>query len=189
MFALRFTSLFLLATSFVSAIPAPAPAGAAIVEKRASTADIVTVFNTLKGSTDSILPQITGLVSGGNATDATVTPLINDLTAAFDIATASLAALPPTDAAKRQSDDDVATLVAGILTDVTNALDGLLGTASTIPALGGLLAGVDVSLNQVLKGLETLLAGVLTLVANLLVDVAGLLRSLALGLTLASLGL
>ncbi|KAF7345710.1 Sc15 protein [Mycena venus] len=186
MFALRFASLFLLSTTFVSASPTSADAGLAV---RASTADIQTVFNTLKGSTDTILPQITSLVSGGTATDETVTPLINDLTAALDTATASLATLSPIELRKRQSDDEIAELVAGILTDVTNALDGLLGTASTIPALGGLLAGVDVSLHQVLLGLEILLAGVLNLVANLLVDVAGLLRSLALGLTLAALGL
>ncbi|KAJ6585648.1 hypothetical protein B0H19DRAFT_924575 [Mycena capillaripes] len=168
MFALRFTSLFLLAaTSIVSA--SPTPAGVAVVDKRSTTADIETVFNTLKGSTDSILPQITALVSGGTATDDTVTPLINDLTAAFDTATASLATLTPVASRKRQSDDDVANLVAGILTDVTTALDGLLGDASTIPALGGLLAGVDTSLNQVLIGLETLLAGVLNLVATLCV--------------------
>ncbi|KAJ7028399.1 hypothetical protein C8F04DRAFT_964021 [Mycena alexandri] len=179
MFALRFASLFLFSASLVSAV---------VVDKRASTADIETVFNTLKSSTDSILPQITSLVSGGTATDDTVTPLINDLTAALDTATASLGTLA-VGSLKRQSDDDIANLVAGIITDITNALDGLLGTASTIPALGGLLAGVDTSLNQVLIGLETLLAGVLNLVANLLVDVAGLLRSLALGLTLATLGL
>jgi len=181
MFALRFAPLFLFATSFVS--------GAAVVEKRSSTADIETVFNTLKGSTDSILPQITSLVSGGNATDDTVTPLINDLTAALDTATASLATLTPVSSSKRQSDDDIANLIAGIITDITNALDGLLGDAASIPDLGSLLAGVDTSLDQVLVGLETLLAGVLNLVANLLVDVAGLLKSLAFGLTLASLGL
>ncbi|KAJ7787944.1 hypothetical protein B0H14DRAFT_3578452 [Mycena olivaceomarginata] len=168
MFAsLRFAPLFLVATSFVSA--------GVVVEKRSSTADIQTVFNTLKGSTDSILPQITALSSGGNASDDTVTPLINDLTAAFDTATASLA----TPLARRGAQAP----------DVTNTLDGLLADASSIPALGGLLAGVDTSLNQVLLGLEVLLAGVLNLVANLLVDVAGLLRSLALGLTLATLGL
>jgi hypothetical protein len=53
--------------------------------------------------------------------------------------------------------------------DITNALNGLLGTASTIPGLGGLLAGVDVALNQVLLGLEVVLAGVLSLVASLCV--------------------
>ncbi|KAJ6467506.1 hypothetical protein C8R47DRAFT_1303442 [Mycena vitilis] len=188
MFALRFASLFLLSATFVSSSPTPA-AGVALLDKRSSTADIQTVFNTLKGSTDSILPQITALVSGGNATDETVTPLIIDLTTAFNTATASLATLSPVEAAKRQSDDDIANLVAGILTDVTQALDGLLGSAASIPALGGLLAGLDTALNQVLLGLEILLAGVLNLVATLLVDVAGLLRSLALGLTLATLGL
>ncbi|KAJ7065658.1 hypothetical protein C8F01DRAFT_1351640 [Mycena amicta] len=186
MFALRFASLFLLAsTSLVSASPAAAPVAA--VDKRASTADIQGVLDTLQSSVGSILPQIDSLVSGGTATDATVTPLINDLTAALDTATSSLAALPAS--RKRQSDDDIANLVAGLITDISNTLDGLLGAAITIPALGGLLAGVDTSLNQVLKGLETLLAGVLNLVANLLVDVAALLRSLALGLTLATLGL
>ncbi|KAK7006409.1 Sc15 protein [Favolaschia claudopus] len=182
MFALRFAPLFLFATSFVS--------GAAVVHKRSSTADIETVFNTLKSSTDSILPQINSLVAGGTASDATVTPLINDLTAALDTATASLASLDPVgESSKRQSDDEIANLVAGILTDITNALDGLLGEAASIPTLGVLLAGIDTSLNQVLRGLEQLLAGVLRLVANLLVDVANLLRSLALGLTLATLGL
>ncbi|KAF7333305.1 Sc15 protein [Mycena sanguinolenta] len=181
MFAFRFASLFLLATSFVS--------GAAVVEKRSSTADIETVLNTLKNSTDSILPQITALSSGGTATDATVTPLITDLTTALNTATASLATLTPVTSTKRQSDDDIANLVAGIVTDIANALDTLLGDASAIPDLGTLLSGVDTALDQVLVGLETLLAGVLNLVATLLVDVAGLLRSLAFGLTLASLGL
>ncbi|KAJ7183787.1 hypothetical protein C8R46DRAFT_1209927 [Mycena filopes] len=179
MFALRFASLFLLGTSLASAV---------VIDTRASTADVETVFNTLKSSTDSILPQIDSLVSGGTATDDTVTPLIAELTAALDTATASLGTLA-LGGLKRQSDDDVANLVAGIISDITKTLDGLLGTASTIPALGGLLAGVDTSLNQVLLGLEILLAGVLNLVANLLVDVAGLLRSLALGLTLGTLGL
>ncbi|KAJ7160316.1 hypothetical protein C8R46DRAFT_1001526 [Mycena filopes] len=159
MFALRFAPLFLLSTSLVSAV---------VVDKRASTTDIEAVLNALQSSTDSILPQINSLVSAGTATDDTVTPLINDLTAALDTATASLGTLA-LGGLKRQSDDDVANLVAGIITDITNTLDGLLGTASTIPALGGLLAGVDTSLNQVLLGLEILLAGVLNLVANLYV--------------------
>ncbi|KAJ6578725.1 hypothetical protein DFH09DRAFT_1077652 [Mycena vulgaris] len=55
--------------------------------------------------------------------------------------------------------------------DVTNALDGLLSTASTIPALGGLLAGVDVA-PPGLTGLEILFAGVLNLVATLIKPVS-----------------
>ncbi|KAJ7243070.1 hypothetical protein C8J57DRAFT_1084140 [Mycena rebaudengoi] len=186
MFALRFASLFLLSATFVSASPT---FNAGLVEKRASNADIQTVFTTLKSSTDSILPQITDLVSSGTATDATVTPLINDLTTALNTATTSLGGLALPVLSKRQSNDEVAALVAEILTDVTTTLDGLLGSAASIPALGGLLLGVDAALHQVLFGLEILLAGVLNLVATLLVDVAGLLRSLAFGLTLAALGL
>ncbi|TDL20465.1 hypothetical protein BD410DRAFT_725859 [Rickenella mellea] len=157
----RIVSLFLVFLSFCLATLANP------VNKRDNAA-IEAVFTTLKASSDTILPQITSLASGGTATDDTVTPLINDLTAALDTATASLGALDATSILKkRQSSDDIANLVAGIITDITNALDSLLGTASTIPALGGLLAGVDTSLNQVLKGLEQLLAGVLNLVANL----------------------
>ncbi|KAJ6622516.1 hypothetical protein B0H10DRAFT_2214167 [Mycena sp. CBHHK59/15] len=64
--------------------PAPLPTSdIAVVEKRASTADITTVFNTLKGSTDTTLPQINALVFGGTESDATATPLINDLTPSY----------------------------------------------------------------------------------------------------------
>ncbi|KAF7340512.1 Sc15 protein [Mycena sanguinolenta] len=208
MFALRFAPLFLFATSFVS--------GAAVVEKRSSTADVEAVLNTLKSSADSILPQIStsskfihgflltcipaaALTSAGTATDATITPLINDLTTALDTATSSLGDLTPVSLLgslkKRQSEADIANLVAEIVTDIAQALDTLLADASEIPDLGTLLSGVDTALNQVLSGLETLLAGVLALVSVLcvfpvvLVDVAGLLSSLGLGLTLGSLGL
>ncbi|KAJ7785140.1 hypothetical protein DFH07DRAFT_763750 [Mycena maculata] len=110
MLALRFVSLFLLSATVMSASPAINP-GAAAARKRALTA-----FNTLKGSADAILPQITALVSGGTASDATVTPLINDLTSALDTATASLAALPASGTSKRQTEDDIAILAAGIVT-------------------------------------------------------------------------
>ncbi|KAF5362623.1 hypothetical protein D9758_009625 [Tetrapyrgos nigripes] len=157
--------------------------------KRQSNADIQSILTDLQSQVGGILPQIDALVSGGNASDDTVTPLINQLTSALNDSASSLSGLSSSSSSKRQSNDDIANLVAGIITDITNSLDGLLGQAASIPTLGALLSGVDISLNQVLVGLETLLAGVLNLVATLLVDVAGLLRSLAFGLTLASLGL
>ncbi|THU82864.1 hypothetical protein K435DRAFT_608771, partial [Dendrothele bispora CBS 962.96] len=152
-------------------------------------ADVTSVLDTLQGQVGTILPQIDSLVSGGNVSEDSVTPLIGQLTVALNNAANDLANIPASGSSKRQSDDDTANLVAGIVTDITNSLNGLLGSAASIPTLGALLSGVDVSLNQVLVGLETLLAGVLNLVATLLVDVAGLLRSLAFGLVLASLGL
>jgi len=186
MFALRFAPILLLATSFVSAIPAPAGAD---VEKRSSTADVVNVFNTLKGSTDSILPQINSLVSSGTASDATVTPLISQLTTAFNTAQASLGQLSPVESRKRQSDEDVAVLAAGIITDTTESLNGLKGRAPHIPALPGLIVQIDVALQELLVGLDVVVAGVVTLVGGLLVGVAVLLNSVGLGLVLLLLGL
>ncbi|EEB98636.1 hypothetical protein MPER_01822 [Moniliophthora perniciosa FA553] len=138
------------------------------VAKR-DNADIQTVLTTLKDQTDAILPQIIDLSNSGDASDDTVTPLINQLTTALNAATASLGDLEPASSRKRQSDDDIANLTAGIVTDITNALTSLSAQAAAIPTLGVLLGGVDTSLAQVLRGLETLLAGVLRLVANLYV--------------------
>jgi hypothetical protein len=63
MFALRFASFFLLATTtFVSAspvtVPGSEPIAIATVEKRASISSIDGVLNTLEGAVGSILPQI-----------------------------------------------------------------------------------------------------------------------------------
>ncbi|GAW00228.1 sc15 protein [Lentinula edodes] len=188
MFFARFFALFFLFTSF--GIVSSVPSSAAAVKKRQDTADVEIVLNTLKNSTDTILPQITSVGQSGIASDATVTPLINELTTALNTASSSLASLQTSSRkARRQSDDDIANIVAGIITDIADALDTLVGDLSAIPDLGSLFDGVDSALDEVLTGLETLLAGVLTLVADLLVDVAGLLESLSLGLTLASLGL
>jgi len=186
MYFTRITStfaVFLTLGALVLANPLP------FSEKRQDTSSIEGVLNTLKSSTDSILPQITALGSSGNATTDSLNPLIGQLDAALTTAATSLSSLTPSALLKRQSDSDAATLTAGIVTDITNALGSLLNDASAIPELGSLFAGVDASLDQVLVGLETLLAGVLNLVANLLTDVAGLLRQLGLGLTLGSLGL
>ncbi|KAK7455770.1 hypothetical protein VKT23_010801 [Stygiomarasmius scandens] len=184
-----FLTLFLSFT-FVASNPITFPQGRSDVAiKRQSNADVDSVLSTLQDQVGNILPQIDSITSGGNATEDNVTPLIGQLTVALNDAANSLNALSTPGSSKRQSNDDTANLIAGIVTDITNSLDGLLGSAASIPTLGALLSGVDVALNQVLVGLETLLAGVLNLVATLLVDVAHLLRSLAFGLTLASLGL
>ncbi|KAJ6605177.1 hypothetical protein DFH09DRAFT_967063 [Mycena vulgaris] len=187
MFALRFASLFLFAVTLASASPASAPAGLAVVDKRAFTADVETVFTTLKSSTDSILPQIDALVSGGTASDVTVTPLIGELTAALNTATASLSSLPVS--FKRQTEDEVATVVAGIITEITTTLNGLSGSATAIPAFGTLIIAIDVALEELLVGLDVVLTGVVTLVAGLLTSVAVLLGQLDLGLVIGLLGL
>jgi len=164
------------------------PTGSDIIVKR-DNADIKTVFDALKAKTDSILPQITTLTSAGNATSDSITPLLTDLTSALTDAKTSLAGLSPSALSKRQSDDELAALVAGIINDIVAALQTLVGDLSTIPLLAGLLAGVDSALNEVLLGLGILLKGVLTLVADLLRNVAGLLTDLSFDLTLGTLGL
>ncbi|KAJ7912913.1 hypothetical protein B0H13DRAFT_1712827 [Mycena leptocephala] len=187
MFALRFASLLLFAATLASTSPTSAPAGLAVVDKRASTADVETVFTTLKSSTDSILPQIDALVSGGTASDATVTPLIGELTAALNTATLSLSSLPVS--AKRQTEGKVATVVAGIITEISTTLNGLSGSAMAIPAFGTPIIAIDVALNELLVGLDVVLAGVVTLIAGLLTSVAVLLGQLGLGLVIGLLGL
>jgi len=193
MFALRFSSLFLLATTtFVSASPVTVPSSErvsiAAAEKRASISSVNGVLNTLEGAVGSILPQIENLVSTATATEANVAPLVLDLVISLDTATTSLALLG-LGLKKRQSEQDVATLVAGIVSDVANTLNGLEGLTSSIPGLSGLLGTVDLALNSVLVGLDGVLAGVLTIVAGLLGDVTGILGSLGLTSVLGSLGL
>jgi hypothetical protein len=69
---------------------------------------------------------------------------------------------------KRQSNSDVASLTAGIVSEITSAVS-LLGGTSTTSLVGSLLPGLDSALDTVLTDLESLLAGVLTLVATLYV--------------------
>ncbi|KAJ3734016.1 hypothetical protein DFJ43DRAFT_177583 [Lentinula guzmanii] len=188
MFFARFFALFFLFASF--GIVTSVPSSTAAVEKRQDTSDIETILNTLKSSTATILPQIASAAQSGNASAATVAPFISELTTALNTASSSLASLQASSGkVRRQADLEVALLVAGIVTDISDTLDTLLAGASAIPDIGGLFIGVDAALHGVLTGLETLLAGVLTLVATLLVNVAGVLEGLSFGLTLASLGL
>jgi hypothetical protein len=187
----KFFTIALAAFSFgLTAVTASPVAAVAAVEKRDVNSDVNSVLQGLQGKTNTILPQITALTQGGLVTELAITPLLNDLKSAIDTATADLSKIPhTTSASKRQSNEQIAQLVASIITDITHALDNLVGDLATIPILGGLLNGIDASLSQLLHGLEGLLAGLLNLVATLLVDVAALLRQLAFALTLGSLGL
>ncbi|KAF8890963.1 hypothetical protein BD779DRAFT_1784843 [Infundibulicybe gibba] len=82
------------------AIPITRPGG-----KRTDVSDVEAVLKTLKTSTDSIFSEI------GGATDATATPLVNNLTSAFNSATSSLSALRPVVASGL---NEIAALMAGI---------------------------------------------------------------------------
>ncbi|KLO20615.1 hypothetical protein SCHPADRAFT_884637 [Schizopora paradoxa] len=186
MYFTRIASAFAVAATFCSlAVANPLPS----IEKRQDLSSISGVLTTLQTTIGPILAEITSQGNGGNVTSDSLNPLVGELDTALTNAASSLTSLSTSSRVKRQSESDIATLTAGIVTDIANALNTLLGDASAIPELGSIFSGIDTSLNQVLVGLETLLAGVLNLVANLLTDVSGLLSQLALGLTLASLGL
>ncbi|KAL5487512.1 hypothetical protein ACEPAI_5620 [Sanghuangporus weigelae] len=186
----RIIPLFAMSLTFGTlALAGPAATNIELIKR--DNADIEQVFTTLKTSTDSILPQIQSVAASGNATDDNVTPLINQLVSALNSASSSLSGLSSSSRMlnKRQSDSDIATLVASIIGDISTALEGLVGDLASIPDIGVLFSGIDAALAEVLTGLEILLSGVLHLVADLLTDVAGLLNQLAFGLTLGALGM
>ncbi|KAH7097482.1 hypothetical protein BKA62DRAFT_623779, partial [Auriculariales sp. MPI-PUGE-AT-0066] len=171
---------------FVAASPV-ADSEAALVARQ--EADIISILTLTRAQAILDATAIQLLAANPLTTEEEATAAFGKLTDTINSATTQIAAIQPVGTTKRQSSDDVAVLVAGLITDVTTLLDGVLGQLAGIPTIGGLFGGLDAALNQLLKGLEGLLAGVLNLVAQLLVNVADLLRKLALGLTLGSLGL
>ncbi|KAF9076315.1 hypothetical protein BDP27DRAFT_1314241 [Rhodocollybia butyracea] len=89
---IRLFALFFLFASFGASIAAPVPSATSVeISKRQESA--VDILNTLKNSTDTILPKITTLVQGGNISGANVTSLITSLRTAIKTATSSLAPL------------------------------------------------------------------------------------------------
>ncbi|KZT34423.1 hypothetical protein SISSUDRAFT_1065332 [Sistotremastrum suecicum HHB10207 ss-3] len=142
------------------------------------SADVEGILTTLKTQVDSVLPSIKSLIASERVTEAALTPLVGELTTAVNAAKTSLSALsgPVTEDA-----EDVAEIIAGVISDIATALNGLPAVAGDIN-LGSILSSLDTALNQVLLGLDILLAGVLNLVSAPLVDVAGILSGL--GLTL-----
>ncbi|KAF5347865.1 hypothetical protein D9758_013813 [Tetrapyrgos nigripes] len=166
---------------------------AALVDNRRAELNITvgSVLNTLQDQVNTILPQIQNL---DNANEKTLSPLIGDLTEALDNAANDLSRIHASGAkvdskTRRQSNDDTAKLVAGIVRSITVTLDGVVNAATGLPVAGPLFTGVDKSLNRVLFGVGSLVSGVLKLVAVLLFNVTGLLGSLSFGLTLAALGI
>jgi len=184
MFFSKVTTLLLAGFTAVSALPS-------VAVKRSSITDVEAVITQLGTDVAPILAQMNATALAGGVTIDSATPLFNQLTAAFDTATASLGGLSPVALAKRQADDTsvVAAELAAIIDDVLAAVSNLVADLQGLPLLDVLLAGLDTSLNQVLLGLDILLQGVLNLVAKLLVNVAALLSDLALDLSLATLGL
>ncbi|KZO94294.1 hypothetical protein CALVIDRAFT_565663 [Calocera viscosa TUFC12733] len=185
---MQFTRLFAFLATFL-ALGTFVLGSPALTKRQADESQISAIVDTLQSTVESAVGSLNAF-DPSTATVAEIQPYVTDIQYAFSTAGSGLASLASSskrDLSARQTafDTEIAQLVAGLLTDVANALDGLL----SVEGLGAILPGLDEPINTVLLGLETLLAGVLSLVSALLVDVAGILTALAWGLTLATLGL
>ncbi|KAL0058972.1 hypothetical protein AAF712_014309 [Marasmius tenuissimus] len=200
MFATKlFAAFTFVSFGLVASNPVAAPDAVPVVDlmKRADNADVMQVFQTLKASTDTILSQIDKLTYSGTADDFNFPPLINKLLANIDRAARALSMLKVSETRKRQTDDEIANLVAGIVKSIATTMQPLaqlatsdrIGVSISNSVLRRLLNDIDDSLAQALQRLNGVLVGVLGRVANLLTDLATILRNLGLGLTIGALGL
>ncbi|KAK0459318.1 uncharacterized protein EV420DRAFT_315050 [Desarmillaria tabescens] len=158
-----------LAPSFVAAAPPPA---------KRQLCSVSSVLTTLQSELSVILPQIDTLVSSTNASDVTITPLIEDVVSALDNATASLPGLTLSGTQAK-----ILSVANNTVTEIAQTLDGLLSVADDVPSLGGLLSSVETSLGEVLSGVLSLVGGILDTVGSLLESLGGGLNG-----TLPSLG-
>ncbi|KAF7419612.1 hypothetical protein PC9H_002203 [Pleurotus ostreatus] len=189
----RVLPLFALALSFTLGAVAKPVADAGLIKRAdADTADIAAVFNTLKSSTDSILPQIENLVDSGNANSGNIVPLITQLTTSFSTADASLTELKgkPGSGKPGPSKDELAKIIALILIAVIKTLTKVIFKVGLfIPTLSILLIALDIAINKLLLSVDIVAVGLLKLIAGLLFEVAGLLGSIGFTLVFALLKL
>ena len=108
--------------------------------KRDTSADLKDILGDLKSKTDIIVPQISKtslitmksggkvwhclteqLASTGNANATTVRPLLDQLTHAFDVAILSLKTTPSNGPTSRETEQEVAELMKGIINVSDNA--------------------------------------------------------------------
>jgi hypothetical protein len=126
------------------------------------------------------------LLDSSNTTITTAAPLITEIETHLTACAVSLKALKAVSPlARRQSQADVAALVASIVGEVTTAVSTLGQTPAT-SLVGGLLPGLDTALGAVLSNVEVLVAGVLELVSTLCVLSTRMSISFADGLPTAS---
>ncbi|KAF9067528.1 hypothetical protein BDP27DRAFT_1403800 [Rhodocollybia butyracea] len=148
--ACSFALFFLASTSFGASVPQAS--GSSVDNGQDSAVDI---FSTLKSSTDTILPQIATLVQSGNASEANLEPLMNELTTALKTASSSLAPLvPSSEIARRQL--NIAGIVSTIFTDLADGLATILGI-SGVPGVSTLIANAATALDDIISIVQLLL--------------------------------
>ncbi|KAK0462366.1 uncharacterized protein EV420DRAFT_1183545 [Desarmillaria tabescens] len=192
--ALTAASAFFLAVSPILASPAPLQADLVKFDTdlvARADVNVLDIFSDLKGVADQILPEIESLIKNNTLTQDLVMPLINDLMGAIKNATSELGSLDKSSVVVGGTNQELATLVAGIVTDISGTMDGLT-TASVDSSsldLGSILLDVGGVLAGLLVAVVGIVGGLLALLLPLLLPVVGLLVTIVVGLLGGLLGL
>ncbi|KAF9040500.1 hypothetical protein BDP27DRAFT_1347419 [Rhodocollybia butyracea] len=149
-FQARSFALFFLASTSLGA-SVPQASGNSVDNGQDSAVDI---FSTLKSSTDTILPQIAILVQSGDASEANLEPLMNELTTALKTASSSLAPLvPSSEIARRQL--SLSGIISTIFTDLADGLATILGI-SGVPGVTSLITNAATALGDIITLVQLL---------------------------------
>ncbi|TFK16862.1 hypothetical protein FA15DRAFT_739255 [Coprinopsis marcescibilis] len=177
-------SLFAVGFATAAAVPAAAP-----LKKREDISDVLAIVGQLRTSTNSILPQIDGLVNSGAANEQNLSPLLAQLSSALDTSAVSIESLEgKVDPSSGGTEQQVANQVGAIYTNVATSMNNI---QTKKPHLYPLVPkhGIDAALIKLLLGLKLVLAGVIKLLSVVLFTVAGLLAGVGFLLKLLLLGL
>ncbi|KAK0457956.1 uncharacterized protein EV420DRAFT_1643312 [Desarmillaria tabescens] len=185
---------FFLATSPTLASPAPLQADLVKFDTdllARADGNILDIFSDLKGVADEILPEIESLIKNNALTQDLVMPLINDLIEAIKNATSELGGLDKSSIVVGGTNEELATLIAGIVKDISGTMDGLTTASVDLSSLD--LGSILLDAGDVLAGLVLtvvgLVGGLLALLLPLLLPVVGLLVTIVVGLLGGLLGL
>ncbi|KAF8880483.1 hypothetical protein CPB85DRAFT_1256126 [Mucidula mucida] len=171
MFISRIAFVALTVFTFTSALVTPAT--------KRDDADVLNILTTLKGSTDSILPQIDSLVANKQASSSNLTPLFDQVQTALKTATSSLQGLGA-NKVKRQTSDELSALLAEIIKDINTSATG--ANSSTLFGLPGIVSAITLALETLLIELNVIVPGILASVVLLLDGVLGVVVGLLLTL-------
>ncbi|WVQ70543.1 hypothetical protein IAR50_000062 [Cryptococcus sp. DSM 104548] len=175
-----FTRFALLALPFIGSAFA-SPVGKSIdavhFDKRD---DVLDVIKTLQSSVAGPITTLkTANVSSDDAQTALTSILdaINTASAAVPTSTTTERAL-----AKRDDLSDVGAVLAQVIEDVVNAVEGLVDDLQSLPLIGALITDIDGGLHTLLLGVEVVLEGVTQILQGLLSGINDLLSNLGAGL-------
>ncbi|KIY45535.1 hypothetical protein FISHEDRAFT_76392 [Fistulina hepatica ATCC 64428] len=148
-----------------------------VVKRTSSADDVISILETLRSSTDEILPQISGLVANGTASDDTVTPLTSSLVSAMNNAASSVKDLASVDSVTDAEQSQIGDLLKTIVDDVLTTIDSL-NTTAAVTTLATIKADVYSSMGLVTGLLGTVLGLVLGLVGLVLALLVAILSAL-----------